>query len=142
MEIFKLPMWRISEDETGNRRAKSTTDRYKKKSARDTFRRTARHSGRKSASSAGTPSVRSCAVVQDQVSECDTDADFINDESESPDSDTSDDEPSEWVQRVDCETTVESAMKALWIEDPECFYLAGHTIKPMVEYKISHGWVR
>ena len=47
----------------------------------------------------------------------------------------------DWID-VDEARTVDDALKAVWLNNPETFYLYGDKIKLMVEYKLRMGWKR
>lgn len=47
----------------------------------------------------------------------------------------------DWID-VDEAKTVDDAMKAIWLTNPETFYLYGDKIKQMVTYKLKMGWTR
>ena len=58
--------------------------------------------------------------------------DFFND-------DDDEEEQEEWVTKVNEATTVKGAMKALFEYNSETFYLYGHEILKMIEYRFKHN---
>ena len=140
MESLNLPLLKISESEGTCTRPKSTTDRNRHRppsarrchSARPRKKTDRLNYLKKTSGSASARSDR-------------TDSDFINDESESESSYESDDDESEdeidW-RLVDDEDTVDGALKAIWLQCPQVFYMRGGDIRLMIEYKLQQNWTR
>jgi hypothetical protein len=102
------------------------------KSTSRSGRNTAR-SGKSTARS-GRSTARSKKDAKKRKSNCsDSDSDFIQE-------DTSSEEEDEWIEAIEEEKSVTDAMKRLWKEDPETFYIYGSRIKEMLIYKFENNF--
>ena len=64
----------------------------------------------------------------------------VKSDSRSGSSSSDSDDEDEWIEKVDEAKSVEEAMRVLWENDPETFYIYGERILRMVSYKLERGW--
>ena len=54
----------------------------------------------------------------------------------------SSEEEDDWTEGVVAAQSVEEAMRVLWEQDPQTFYIYGERVMKMVEYRLRFNWVR